>query len=171
MAILVLNHPWIDKVDKLLDMACIPIGDHVEFAASKHKGRAAVWWNQFQNVRMYQDKPPIRTWRWMKWLLPAHSLILEAKEMIWFPPFMRSYQSNETWGNISNHQLKSSQPRKIHQGLTYLQPTIRWVTMVLKLMLLSFKTLKRLSAMQNLSMTSIWLWRLFLFQSLQKKRS
>ena len=32
---------WIDKVDKLLDMACISLEDFTEFVASKLKGRAA----------------------------------------------------------------------------------------------------------------------------------
>jgi len=52
---------WIDKVDKLLGMACIPMEDHVEFVASKLKRRAVAWWNQLQNDCMHQGKSFIRT--------------------------------------------------------------------------------------------------------------
>ena len=43
---------WIDEFDKLLDMVCIPMEDHVEFVAYKLRGRATIWWNQLQNVYM-----------------------------------------------------------------------------------------------------------------------
>jgi len=111
----------------------------------KLKGRAAVWWNQFQNIRMYEGKPHIRTWRRMRRLLQTRSLALEEKEM--------EIRPNLSWGlisqtrqrsNISNHQLKSNQPKDIHQ------------------------IFKRLSAKHNLSMKSWNLYHLFL---VRKKRS
>jgi len=77
-------------------MEYILIEDHVKFVTFKLKGRAVAWWNQLQNIRMYQTKPPTRTWWWMK-LLQAHSFTLEAEEMvIQPPPVMRSYRSNKT---------------------------------------------------------------------------
>ena len=57
---------WIDEVDKLLDVMCIPTEDHVKFVAYKLKRRAAACWNQLQHIRMLQGKPPIRTWRKMR---------------------------------------------------------------------------------------------------------
>jgi len=74
------------------------------------------------------------------------------------------------WSNINNHQLKSSQLREKHHWLTW-QPTIRWVVEVFKLILLSFRNLKWLSAKQNLLMTIIWLWSLFHLFWVQKSQS
>jgi len=41
---------WIDETDKLFDMVYILIENHVKFEAYKLEGRAAVWWNQLQNI-------------------------------------------------------------------------------------------------------------------------
>jgi len=88
---------WIDKIDGLFDMEYIPMEGQVKFMTYKLKGRATIRWNQFQNVCMYQGKPPIRTWRWMRRLLQAHCLALGEKEMKnQSRPFMRSHQSNKT---------------------------------------------------------------------------
>jgi len=77
-------------------MDYIPMEDQVEFVTYKLKGRDAAWWNQFQNIRMYQGKLPIRTWRRMKILLQARCLTLKEEEMKNRPgPFMRSYRSNK----------------------------------------------------------------------------
>jgi len=54
--------------------------DHVESVVHNLKERTAVWWEQFQNMCMYQDKPPIRTWRRMKRLLCARSFVLKEEE-------------------------------------------------------------------------------------------
>jgi len=87
---------WIDEVNKLLNVVCIPMEDHVEFVAYKLKGRASTWWKQLQNIRMYQGKPPIRTWRRMKKLLQTRCIALEEEEMEIRPPaVMRSYRSNK----------------------------------------------------------------------------
>jgi len=40
---------WINKINRLFDLEYIPIEDQVEFVTYKLKGRAATWWNQFQN--------------------------------------------------------------------------------------------------------------------------
>ena len=45
----------IDKIDKLFDMEYIIMEDQVEFVAHRLKGRIAVWWDQFQNMCMYQE--------------------------------------------------------------------------------------------------------------------
>ena len=55
--------------------------DQVEFVAHKLKGKTAAWWHRFQNMHMYQGKPPIRTWRLMERLLQARSFALEEEEM------------------------------------------------------------------------------------------
>jgi len=60
---------WIDIIDGLFDMEYIPMEDQAEFVAYKLKRRAVAWRNQFQNIRMYQGKSPIRMWRRMKRLL------------------------------------------------------------------------------------------------------
>jgi len=87
---------WIDKIDGFFDMEYNPIKDQVEFVTYKLKGRAVTWWNQFQNIRMYQRKPPIRMWRRMKRLLQSCCLALEEEEMEnWPRPFTRSYRTNE----------------------------------------------------------------------------
>jgi len=65
---------WIDEVDKLFDMAYIFIENYVKFATYKLKGRAAVWWNQLQNIYMQQVKLLIRTLRRMKRLLQGKFL-------------------------------------------------------------------------------------------------
>ena len=44
-------------------MVYILMENRVKSLAYKHKERAAAWWNQLQNIRMQQDKPPIKTWR------------------------------------------------------------------------------------------------------------
>jgi len=72
---------WIEEVGKLFDMEYIPIEDHIEFATYKLKGRTSTWWNQFQNIYMYQGKSLIRTWRRVERLLQARSLALEEEEM------------------------------------------------------------------------------------------
>jgi len=41
-------------------MEYIPMEDQAEFVAYKLKRRAVAWRNQFQNIRMYQGKSPIR---------------------------------------------------------------------------------------------------------------
>jgi len=88
---------WINKVDKLFYIEYIPMEGYVEFVAYKLIGRTTAWWNHLKNVRMYQGKPLIRTWRCMKRLLQARFLALEEEEMKIRPrPFMRSYRSNET---------------------------------------------------------------------------
>jgi len=71
---------WIKEVDKFFDMEYIFMGDHVEFMVHKLKRRPATWWNQFQNIHMYQRKSPIRTWRQMKRFLQTRTLILDVEE-------------------------------------------------------------------------------------------
>jgi len=41
-------------------MEYILLEDHVKFVTYKLTGRAAIWWNQLQNIYMHQGKPPIR---------------------------------------------------------------------------------------------------------------
>jgi len=86
---------WINEVGKLFGMEYIPIEDHIEFAAHKLKGRTSTWWNQFQNIYMYQCKSLIRTWRRVERLLQARSLTLEEEEME-NQSYMRFYRSNKT---------------------------------------------------------------------------
>ena len=62
-------------------MDYILMEDHVEFVVHKLKGRTAVWWDRFQNIRVYQGKPPIRTWSRMKRLLRGYSFALDEEEM------------------------------------------------------------------------------------------
>ena len=79
--------------------------DQVDFVAYKFKKTTMAWWNQFQNIRMYQGKPPIRTWRQMKRLLQARSFTLKEEEIENQPqPFMRYYWSDKT---IEPHQQSS----------------------------------------------------------------
>jgi len=44
---------WIEEVDNLFDMEYIPMKDHVKFVVHKLKGKTAVWWDRYQNMRMY----------------------------------------------------------------------------------------------------------------------
>ena len=88
---------WIGKIDGLFDMEYILMEDQVEFVTYKLKGRATTWWNQLQNIRMYQGKPPIRMWSRMKRLLKVCSFTLKEEEIEnQPPPFMRFYRPNET---------------------------------------------------------------------------
>ena len=78
-------------------MEYISVEEYVKFVTYKLKERAAERWNQLQDIRMYQGKSPIRTWRQMNILLQARSLSLEEEEIEIGPrPFMRSYWSNKT---------------------------------------------------------------------------
>jgi len=52
---------WTEEVDNLFGMDYIPMEDYVKFMAHKLKGRTVTWCNRFQNMHMYQGKPPIRT--------------------------------------------------------------------------------------------------------------
>ena len=60
---------WIEEVNNLFDMEYILMKDHVEFVVHKLKGSTEAWWGRFQNMRMYQEKPPIRMWSRMRKLL------------------------------------------------------------------------------------------------------
>jgi len=82
--------------------------DHVEFVVHKLKGRTAAWWDRFQNMRMYQDKPPIRTWSRMKRFLQAHSFAFGG-------PFIRFYRSNEIAKPHQQPPVEEQQSKEIHQ--------------------------------------------------------
>jgi len=99
------------------------------FVAHKLKGRTSTWWDRFQNIHLYQGKPPKKTWRRMKRHLQPRSFSLEKKR--WRFDLDRSWDLMGRMRQRShnhNHPLKNSQPREVHHQLTHLQLTISLTT-------------------------------------------
>ena len=53
---------WISSVDKYFDLEEVEDKKKVNFAATKLKGHASIWWDELQTSRIRKGKPKIKQW-------------------------------------------------------------------------------------------------------------
>ena len=57
---------WIQMVDEFFECVSVPVEKQAKLVARRLDCSTSTWWNQLQNKRVYEGKPKIRTWTYMR---------------------------------------------------------------------------------------------------------